>query len=402
MAVATDSLADRDVSRESGEALHVVFAGGGSGGHLYPALAITEALRARCAGVRVTFFATDRALDARVLGKAGEEMVPQTVKPLTVRPWRMPAFLRAWRAATRRCRKSFEASAPSVVVGTGGFASGPAVWVASRMGIPTALLNPDLIPGKANRYLASRVDRVFAQWPETKSRFRRGVNVVATGCPVRSAFATATREAGIARFGLSPDRRTLLITGASQGSHAINESMAALAPDVASVSCWQVVHLTGDSDSSAVERAYREAGVAAKVLTYSEHMAEAMAAADLIVSRAGASTLAEIAAAGKPSILVPYPHHRDQHQLAQARLLAMRGAACVVCECSEMNATVAGLRTALMPLLSDDVSRVRLEAGAANLRLADAAEVVAEEIERLAMTGCDTKRVSGMKKTRAV
>lgn len=363
-----------------------VFAGGGTGGHLYPALAIANALRARLGAIRVVFFGTERLIDAKVLTYAGESLVPQGVKPLTFRPWRWPAFLGAWRASIQRCRAHFATHRPAMVIGTGGYASAPAVRVAARRGIPTALLNPDVVPGKANRWLANCVECIFAQFAETKEHFTDPSLVEVTGCPVRPGFRDATRPEGIARFRLDPALNTLLITGASLGARSINRACVNLAPSLATLDGWQILHLTGASDEAEVRAAYARARVHAQVLAYTEHMPEAMAAADLVVARAGASTIAEVLAAAVPAILLPYPYHRDKHQLAHAELLEQHGAALTCIDAIDPERTADGLWASLCLLVSNDERRAHMRRSARALDHPDAAEAIARRIEEI--SGC--------------
>lgn len=359
-----------------------VFAGGGTGGHLYPSLAIIEALR-RLDDVDVTFLCTDRPIDRRVLDAAGVEAMPQTVRPFSTKPWRWPAFWRAWRRAIARCEALFTQRRPAAVVGAGGYGSDPPVRAALRLGVHAAILNPDVVPGRANRRLGRHVDRIFAQYEASHAWFPDASGFCAWGCPVRAAFAVPAverREAGVRRFGLRPTLRTLLVTGASQGARTINETMMALAADVARVSGWQVLHLAGEADVERVRTAYERAGVTATVLAYTEHMPEAMAAADLAVSRAGASTLAELTLAALPSMLLPYPFHRDQHQLHNARQLQEAGAAEIVTDHIDTPANAASVGPRLLALMGD-VARLRDMADAAR-RLArpDAAVRIAEHL----------------------
>lgn len=370
--------------RGEGRGPLIVFAGGGTAGHLYPALSVAAALRQERPEVRFVFFGTRRPIDAQVLATAGEELVPQDVRPLSMKPWRWPGFFSSWREARHHCRAHFAVHRPAVVVGTGGFASAPAVVEAARIGVPAALFCPDLVPGKANRMLASRATVIFAQWPETARSFGPRVAVEALGCPVRSGFPDASRSAGMARFELDSDRRTLLVTGASLGAHSINSAMVCLAPFLAELPKFQLIHLTGRNDRDAVESAYRIAGVKATVLAYTDHMAEAMAASDLVVGRAGASTLAELTALGKPSVLIPYPHHRDQHQLAQAELLEARGAARVCREAPTPPRTASVLRTVLAELLRQPETLVRMAQCAAQCGAPDAARRIARRLLELA------------------
>jgi len=226
-----------------------VFAGGGTGGHLYPPLAVASAIRERRPDCRIAFHCTQRPIDRRILESTGFEVVPQEVQALRIgKPWTYPGFVRAWIAARLACRRAFHLRRPAMVVGTGGFASGPPVVEAHQAGIPTALLNPDMIPGRANRYLASRASAVFVQWEESLSWFRGHRHVRVTGCPVRADFRDASRASGIAAFGLDPGRKTLLVTGASLGARTINEAVVALRDELAMQAGRQILHITGAHD----------------------------------------------------------------------------------------------------------------------------------------------------------
>ncbi len=362
-----------------------VFSGGGTGGHLYPALGVVRAIREHCSGASFTFFATRRPIDARVLADTGCDHIPQDVRPLRSSPWSWPGFVLALGRARGVARRQFARRRPDVVVGTGGFASAPAVLAARDLGVPTALLNPDARPGKANRWLASKVDVVFAQWEATRAGVPRGARVEVLGCPVRSGFGNISRAEGCAVFGLDPARHTLLVTGASQGARSINQATTRLAATIAARPGWQVLHLTGDAEFSEVQRDYEEARLSAIVLAYTADMPAAFAAADLVVSRAGASTLAEISAAGVASVLMPYPYDRGRHQDANAACLASVGAACVVEDRREAAANAAALQPVLTQLLDDDVRRSRMAAAARAIGRPDAACEIASRL--LAMAG---------------
>lgn len=397
-----------------------VFAGGGTGGHLYPALAVVEALRAAGA-VDVSFFCTQRPIDREILGKADVEAVPQVVIPVPARPWLWPGFYLKWRQSVRACMDRFRQRRPMAVVGAGGYASGPPVSAALTMGIPTFLLNPDAVPGKANRHMGRKkgVTGIFAQWEVTRQYFPAGAPVRVTGCPVRGAFRQRVEEmrgqaggetgrqgdkerrgqgeesgsggrgllsigAILESFGLEAGRRTLLVTGASQGARTINEAVILLAPSIAAAG-WQILHLAGAAECERVEAAYARLaggteGLRYKVLAFTDRMPEAMTACDLIVSRAGASSLAEIQAAGKPSILLPYPFHKDRHQWHNAEVLVNRGAALLVDDVKDGGLNAQALQPVLDGLLRDDARREAMGRAARELDRPDAGEVIARAL----------------------
>lgn len=349
-------------------ATHVVMAGGGTGGHLFPGLAVVEALTRHEPGARITFFTTTRALDRQLLHATGHEQIEQPVRPFTLHPLRWPAFLWAWRRSVAAATDYLRQHRPAAVLGLGGYAAGPAVVAARRLGIRTAILNPDAIPGRANRHLARYADLVVLQWEVSRGHFPPGTACEALGCPIRADFAQADGEAGRRRFGLTPGRPVLLVTGASQGASTVNQALVRVWPDFhADHPEWQLLHLSGPAEEASVRAAYAAAGVPAGVLAFTADMALALAAADLVVSRAGASTLAELTVLGKPSILLPYPYHRDRHQHANARVLAERGAAVL-------------LEDRLSPELNGPPLRAALE----SLAAASAREALARAARELA------------------
>jgi UDP-N-acetylglucosamine--N-acetylmuramyl-(pentapeptide) pyrophosphoryl-undecaprenol N-acetylglucosamine transferase len=357
----------------------IAFAGGGTAGHLFPALAVAEALLAKRDDLDLSFFVTDRRIDRRVLESAGKDFVAQPVKPFSFQPAGLWSFWKGWRAACAEAKARFQSRKPAVVVGSGGYAAGPALRMAWNAGLPLALLNPDAVPGRANRFFARWADAVFAQWETTRCRFPAAVPVHVTGCPTRAAFATATRELGVNEFKLDPARKTLLVTGASQGAHSINQAMVALAGFLSGAAQkWQVLHLSGEADRQTVADAYAAAQVPAVVVSYTDHMPAALAAADLIVSRAGASTLAEITAVGRPSILLPYPYHKDQHQLANAQVLERAEAALVLTDKVDAAANAARLGSVLKQLMNDPARLEAMSAAARRLGRPGAAGEIAE------------------------
>lgn len=361
-----------------------VFAGGGTGGHLYPALALIEWLRKDQPNLRFQFWCTQRRIDAEILGHADVAFVTQPVQPIVLRPRPLVLFYRAWRASTALCRERFEADRPAVVVGTGGYGSGPAVHMAHALRIPTALLNPDAAPGRANRYLAGKVDAIYAQWPETAGHFRASAKVIASGCPVRKEFHSPPDGSEHGLFGLDSRRQTLLVTGASSGARSINDAFAELAPDLSQLVGWQLLHLSGQEDAERLRQAYSQARVRAVVLPYTHQMAAALKITSLAVARSGAVSLAELAATATPAILMPYPYHRDMHQIANAQMLAARGAALVVPDAKDPAANAAALRRVLLPLMRDAQRLQNLRSSARRHAGPNPTQAIAEHLLQLA------------------
>ncbi|MFH1745605.1 MAG: UDP-N-acetylglucosamine--N-acetylmuramyl-(pentapeptide) pyrophosphoryl-undecaprenol N-acetylglucosamine transferase [Planctomycetota bacterium] len=333
-----------------------VFAGGGTGGHLYPGLAVAAALVTAEPDAEITFFTTQRALDRKLLEPTGYRQIEQAVQPVTMTPWRWPRFWLSWRQSVAAARTYLAEQRPRAVLGLGGYAAGPPVVAARALGIKTAILNPDAIPGRANRYLARYADLVAAQWDISREFFPPGTNCQTLGCPIRADFAAADPTAGCRRFELDPGRPVLLVTGASQGARTVNRAMQRVWPDfLKNHPDWQLLHLSGPTDEEETRRAYETAGAPARVVAFTHEMWLALAAADAVVSRAGASTLAELTMLGKPAILLPYPYHRDRHQHVNAQVLVDAGAAILLEDHLEPAKNHTPLLTALEQMADDEI-----------------------------------------------
>lgn len=347
--------------------MKVLFAAGGTGGHLYPAFAIAEALRAR--GDEVLFVGTRDRLEARLVPAAGYPLLTISAHPLARRV-SLDLFVTAARniAGIVQSLRILSRARPDFVIATGGYVCVP-VAIATRIHrrlharrVPIALLEPNARPGVANRVLEPLADETWRA--ET------------TGIPVRSALMRLPRkEDAKARLGLAPALQTLLVIGGSQGARSINDAVAALMLGGGLPAGWQALHLTGERDFERVRAAVGEREV---VRPYLDDLSDAYAAADLVLARAGASTLAELAALRLPAILVPYPHAAEAHQAANAAAAAASGAAVVIDD--------ARLGTALRELLGQVTSAGRLTAMAARAPRGDrdATAAVIARIDALA------------------
>jgi UDP-N-acetylglucosamine--N-acetylmuramyl-(pentapeptide) pyrophosphoryl-undecaprenol N-acetylglucosamine transferase len=362
----------------------IVFAGGGTGGHLFPAMAVAKQLCAQNPGTRIHFWATTRPIDEKVTAIGGYTLHKQTVQPFPGKSIvRWPNFLIKWRESVRRCLAAFQTDRPAVVVGAGGYAAGPPAAAAHQLDVPVALLNPDLIPGRANLHLAKYARAIFVQWADSARYFPPSAPVEVTGCPIREEFLATDRQAGIARFGLDPAKRTLLVTGASQGARTVNDAILRVWPKLAPPD-WQLLHLTGHADHTRVQAAYQTAHLDAKTIAYTDHMADALAAADLVLSRSGASTLAELTALAKPSILMPYPYHKDQHQHANAQVLQSAGAARICIDRIDPAANAALLEPLLAELLKSPAQLAAMSAAAKTLAPPHPAQRIADRLLAIA------------------
>jgi len=304
--------------------MKLIIAGGGTGGHLYIGIAVARELQRRDPRHDVLFVGTRRGLEARIVPNEGfrlEFITSAGLKGMGAWRW-MKNFLIIPRSLlqSRRLVRSFS---PGLVMGVGGYSSGPVVLAAWWLRKPTLIVEPNAYPGLANRWLSRVVDQVALALPDAAGYF--GNRAVVTGIPVRSEFAAArpvTHE---------PGRLTLLVYGGSQGSQALNSTMCGALPQLKQIgSALRIIHQTGDKDLEQVRSAYREAGSAADVRAFLPRIYEEFGQADLIICRAGASTVAEITAAGKAAILVPFPAAADDHQTKNARALEKAGAAVMI------------------------------------------------------------------------
>jgi UDP-N-acetylglucosamine--N-acetylmuramyl-(pentapeptide) pyrophosphoryl-undecaprenol N-acetylglucosamine transferase len=354
----------------------VVIAGGGTGGHLYPGLALADALAAR--GVRVTFVGTAGGLEARV--------VPSTPYPLHLLPGRqlrgggvgrMALGSVAVARAVLGARRLLGTIRPGLVVGVGGYASVAAVLAARLRRLPTVLLEQNVIPGAANRYLGRLAVRVCVGFAESARWFPAG-RTLHTGNPIRRDVLRPRPPRAGGPLGL-------LVFGGSGGAHRLNEAavgaLERLGPRAKQLA---VTHQTGTSDVEEVRAAYARIGFPARVEPFIADMGAAYAAADLVVSRAGATSCAELTAVGLPAVLVPYPFAADDHQRLNAEVLVGAGAAEMILD---RDCTGERLAAVLEALVGDASRRATMAARARALGHPDAAERVAEECLRLATPG---------------
>jgi UDP-N-acetylglucosamine--N-acetylmuramyl-(pentapeptide) pyrophosphoryl-undecaprenol N-acetylglucosamine transferase len=350
--------------------MRIIIAGGGTGGHVIPALAIAQQLKKQF-GAKVLFIGTARGIETRLVPQAGFPLQLVQVGALKnvslmTRAKTMFDLPRAI-AACSRMLTEFD---PEVVIGVGGYASGPAMVAALRRRLPTLAFEPNVVPGFANRMIARWVSAAAVHFEETCEYFP---HCRVTGVPVRSAFFSSAPKIG----GVP----ALLVFGGSQGARAINSAMIESLPGLrANVPGIHIIHQTGERDYGRVLAAYRQSGISGEVHKFIDDMPGTFGRADLLVCRSGASTVGEITAAGKPAIFVPFPAAADDHQNVNARALERVGAAVVV---EESNLGAAYLVETVGALLND-VPRLRSMGDAArSLAHPKAVEEIAEMVEKL-------------------
>jgi len=297
----------------------IVFAGGGTGGHVYMAVAIAQELSRQMASIRFLFIGTRSGLESRIVPELGFTLETIEIGGLKnvglVRTVRSLLQIPVSLLKSLRLIRSFR---PDITVGVGGYASGPVILASWMLRIPSVIIEPNVLPGFTNRLLSPLVRGAMVAFPETAEWF--GDKARRTGIPIRQEFYELRKEVP----GNGPLR--LLIFGGSQGSRPINQLLIGAAPYLARLDL-RIVHQTGPADLERVREAYRQEEIQAEVTEYIDRMPRAFSEADLVISRSGASTIAEITAASLPAILIPLPHAADDHQKKNAEALVRRGAA---------------------------------------------------------------------------
>jgi UDP-N-acetylglucosamine--N-acetylmuramyl-(pentapeptide) pyrophosphoryl-undecaprenol N-acetylglucosamine transferase len=358
--------------------MRFVIAAGGTGGHLFPGVAVGEVLLAR--GHEVMLLISEKEIDA-VATRGRDDFRIEKIAGIGMPRLFSPAILgfawRFWRSV-RLCRALFRQWSPDAVLGMGGFTSTAPILAGRSRRIPTFVHESNAIPGRANRLNARFVTRVLLGFEDCRRHFP-GAECEVTGTPIRSALlAPVDKPAALARFGLKPGRPTLLVMGGSQGAHGINVAVAGALPRLKTYS-WQAIHLAGAQDESSTRAAYEREGVAASVAAFHHRMEEAYGASDFAVARSGAASLAELSHFGLPAILIPYPFAADDHQTANARIFERAGAAVLL---PEPEATADRLSGSIASFLDSPARVTEMSRRSRELAPDRAAERVADAVLR--------------------
>jgi UDP-N-acetylglucosamine--N-acetylmuramyl-(pentapeptide) pyrophosphoryl-undecaprenol N-acetylglucosamine transferase len=358
------------------------FAGGGTGGHIYPALAIAEQIIKLQPAAKITFFCSDRPIDSQILAKTGFKYISLPAVGFSPNPLSLAKFLLTTRKSRLLAQKELAASMPAVLIGVGGFVSTGPILAARKLGIPVKMLNTDSIPGKANKFLARYADEIYVQFELSRQYFGKAAGrVVVTGCPLRADFANPDKNKAIKELGIDSTKKILLITGASSGARSINNAICAFLDKLAAFSdSWQIVHLTGHSDFEAVKASYSDSKIAHKIVDYYDGMADLLAAANLVIGRAGAVSVAEYAAAAVPSICMPYPYHKDNHQWINAEQLEKVGCSIIVDDKIDAQANAQSLWPHLENLLKDSRLLAEMRQKSAQFGISTAATEIAKKV----------------------
>jgi UDP-N-acetylglucosamine--N-acetylmuramyl-(pentapeptide) pyrophosphoryl-undecaprenol N-acetylglucosamine transferase len=383
--------------------MRILVVAGGTGGHIFPALAVAEELRARASeqgrDIAIEFVGTHRPLEAKLIPAAGFRL--RTVNSAGLKGMAGMQLLRNLAVLPRtgmEVAKILREFKPQAVLGVGGYLAGPVMLEAAMMRIPTVLIEANARPGFTNRVLGPVVRAAAVGFEDTAHLFGKKAHV--TGLPVRKAFfevpARPLHVIEPSGVGSQPIARfTVLVVGGSLGSKAINEAvskgvpwrvpsegaMASTNTNAGPADGIRIIHQTGERDYNEIRKTYQEKGLVAEVHAFIDDMPEMLAQADLVISRAGATTVAELAASGRPAVLIPFPGATDQHQLENARALEKAGAARVIVQ-TEL--TPARLAAEVQELLAHPAELESMAVQARRLARPDAAEQIAVLVEDLA------------------
>ncbi|MFC4599414.1 undecaprenyldiphospho-muramoylpentapeptide beta-N-acetylglucosaminyltransferase [Cohnella hongkongensis] len=365
--------------------MRVVLTGGGTGGHIYPALAIGREIAERQPGSSLLYIGTSRGLEGRIVPEQGIAF-----ENITITGFRRSLSLENVKTVmrflkgVRRSKELLRAFKPDIVVGTGGYVCGPVVYAASKLGIPTLIHEQNVLPGLTNKFLCRYVDGVAVSFKESEKHFAKCPDVVYAGNPCATRVLKADARAGCASLGFAPGTPFVLIVGGSGGARALNEAFVRMLPLLGKLPDVRFVFVTGERFYRETERAVAESTQAdagrVKVLPYIANMPDVLAAASLYVGRAGASFLAEVTSLGLPSLLVPSPNVTNNHQEANARSLMNAGAADLILERELSGDTLFGGIAAIM---GDRARRERMSAASRALGLPESASIIFDQIGRL-------------------
>jgi len=358
------------------------FAGGGTGGHIYPAVAVAEQIAKIKPEAKIHFICSNRNIDKQILEKTDFEFTRLTAVGFSAHPGKLIDFCKSFFTSYKTAKKIIAESKNAMVIGAGGFVSAPVCLAAHKCKVPIGLLNVDIVPGRANKIISRWADEIFIQFEETAQYFaRRSKNVTVVGCPLRSGFENPQPNKVIEQLGLDKDKKTLLITGASSGSQNINRAVCSLLEKLDTFADdWQIVHLAGVNNYEMVNSEYNNAKISNIVLGYFDDMANLLAAADLVIGRSGAVSVAEFAASETPSICMPYPYHKDKHQYLNAGKLVEVGAAVIVDDLPDEKDRSEWLWEELEELMKDNEKRQEMKRNCRTIANKKAAQEIAQKL----------------------
>lgn len=366
--------------------MRIILTGGGTGGHIYPALAVAERLQQLHPDCELLYVGTNRGLEKEIVPKRNLPFRTIQVEGL---PRKLnPALLKSVKKAADGCfeaRKLIKEFRPDLVIGTGGYVCGPVVMAAKLQGIPAMIHEQNAFPGITNKLLAHFVDCIMVNFEESRNYFVHKDRVTATGLPVRQEVLDAKKADGLKYFGFSPEKTTVLVSGGSRGARSLNRAMVEAYPILAQYPDLQIIHLTGRQDYDDTMKAIAETGICIAehpqiiVKAYLDEMQYGLAAADFCVGRAGATFLAELTACGLPGILVPYPYAAENHQEYNAKALVDQQAAYMVLD-KDLTGNV--LCEYIAALYQDSEKRKLMEMNSSAMGKPDALDRIVQLVEQ--------------------
>jgi UDP-N-acetylglucosamine--N-acetylmuramyl-(pentapeptide) pyrophosphoryl-undecaprenol N-acetylglucosamine transferase len=362
-------------------AFKVILAGGKTGGHVFPAIAMAEEFKRRFPESKIIFVGTKGGLESKIVPEYGFKLIFICARGLKRKvSLKNIGLLYYILKSLYQSLRILNEERPDLVVGTGGYVSFPVVLSARFKNIPTLIQEQNSYPGVSTRLLAFLVDRVCLSYLSSTDYFLTKRKLKVIGNPVRAEIIFANRYEALRKFNLDPSKKTIFIFGGSQGAHAINQVVLESLDFLSEKENWQLLWQTGESDFVLVSEKVKEKKIKCAVLPFIEDMKSAYAASDLVVSRAGALTLAEITSCGKPSLLIPYPFATADHQRYNAEALQKEGAAEVILQ---RDLTGEILAQNLFSLLSDEEKLKRMGEQSRKMGKPDAASLLVNEMEKL-------------------
>lgn len=367
--------------------MRIILTGGGTGGHIYPALAVAERLQQLApADCEILYVGTDRGLEKDIVPK--RNLPFRTIRAEGIPRKVSPALFHAIQYSVAGCldaRKIVKEFQPDIVIGTGGYVCGPVVLAAKLQGVPTMIHEQNAFPGITNKILARFVDYIMVNFEESKKYFVHKDRIIVTGLPVRQEVLHAEKAHGLAYFGFSAEKTTVLVSGGSRGARSLNRAMVDAYETLVQYTDLQIIHLTGKADYENTMQALAQKGIDIAeypqivIKSYLDEMQYGLAAADFCVGRAGATFLAELTACGIPGILIPYPYAAENHQEYNAQALVDQEAAYMILD---KDLTGDLLCEYIVALHKDSEKRVQMAQHALEMGKRDALDKIVQLIEK--------------------
>ncbi len=362
--------------------MRIIMTGGGTGGHIYPAIAIADKIKRRHKDAEILFVGTEKGMEREIVPQNGYEIVFITISGFDRRnPLKNIKTLKELYQSDKQSRKIIENFKPDVVIGTGGYVCGPVVRAAHKMGIPTYIHEQNACPGMTNKLLEKYVQRIFVSFAEAKSYFKNQDKILVTGNPVRKSFmltgVTDFRE----KFNIGKNDFAILCFGGSRGAGMINKVMIKLIDQMQNLNNIKIFFITGKIYYDNILQSLSDLGVSFEdkitIMPYAENMHEYMHACDLIISRSGALTVSEITACGKASILIPSPNVTGNHQYFNAKVVADKGGAVLI---EEKELQTEALYSVIMRLMNNKQALNQMSEVSAKIGRFDAADVIYDNL----------------------